>query len=191
MKTTGGLTLDTRTERVIRHNALTLAVRGPFARGEIDDLRQELRLGVVERAGAFDPSRASWPTFVDRVVTSRAANLAAAERAACRDRRRCVFAEDVGANQAASREEALDHVAGSTERDLRAPLADLELRRDVHAVVGRLPPDERRVCEHVLAASIDEAARALGRSRSWVYDALRRLREPFEDAGLRDYLATG
>jgi len=182
-------TTDDPVERVVRYRAQRLVRRGPFAAVDTEDLEQELRLGVVERASAFDPSRASWPTFVDRVVTSRAANLAAAERAACRDRRRCVFAADVAAGHAAASDDALDRVPGSPDRDLPVPLADLELRHDVHAVVARLPPDDRRVCEHVLAASVDGAARALGRSRAWVYDALRRLREPFESAGLRDYLA--
>jgi RNA polymerase sigma-70 factor (ECF subfamily) len=64
----------------------------------------------------------------------------------------------------------------------------MELTHDVAAVLVQLPPDLRDLCERLKHHSITEVARRLGVPRTTLYDAIRRLRQHFEDAGLRNYL---
>ena len=182
---------STQVERVVRYQAGQLVHRGVFPRADREDVEQELRLHVLRYAAAFDPARGGWATFVDRVVASRAASLAAWQLAACRDTRQLVFAEDVVAvrveNGAVCTADAFDLLPGygPTASDTEA----FELRRDVEVTLARLAPADRRLCERLRCRSVGETARLLGRSRSAAYAAVQRLRPAFEAAGLRDYVA--
>ena len=182
---------STQVERVVRYQAGQLVHRGVFPRADREDVEQELRLHVLRCAAAFDPSRGTWATFVDRVVTSRAASLAVRQRAARRDTRRLVFAEDVAAarfeDAAACTEDAFDRLPRYEPRVSDAEAA--ELRRDIEVTLARLAPEDRRLCERLFCRSVGETARLFSRSRSAVYAAIQRLRPTFEAAGLRDYLA--
>ena len=175
---------STQVERVVRYQAGQLVHRGVFPRADREDVEQELRLHVLRCAAAFDPSRGTWATFVDRVVTSRAASLAVRQRAVRRDTRRLVFAEDVAA---ACTEDAFDRLPRYEPRVSDADAA--ELRRDIEVTLARLAPEDRRLCERLGCRSVGETARLFSRSRSAVYAAIQRLRPTFEAAGLRDYLA--
>jgi len=64
----------------------------------------------------------------------------------------------------------------------------VELVHDVAAVLAKLPPKLRDLCERLKHHSITEVAQQLGIPRTTLHDAIGRLRQHFEDAGLRDYL---
>jgi len=69
--------LDPRILAHIRRKARSLAQTCCPSGMDPDDIAQELALDLWRRRGAFDPSRASFRTFADRVIAHRIATLAA------------------------------------------------------------------------------------------------------------------
>ena len=65
-----------RVARTIRVRADRLARSGAVPGMDADDIAQDLRLDLVERAPRYDPARASFETFADRVTANRIATLA-------------------------------------------------------------------------------------------------------------------
>ena len=59
----------------VRYHARSL-IRHPSIHGmEIEDIEQELMLDVISRTQAYDPEKASWRTFVDRILNHKIADL--------------------------------------------------------------------------------------------------------------------
>ena len=63
-----------------------------------------------------------------------------------------------------------------------------DLRNDVRSVISDLPPEERALCQHLMTESVSTVARLMGIPRTTLQGSLRRLRQRFEDAGLREYV---
>src|SRR5262249_3969090 len=80
------------------------------------------------------------------------------------------------------------------DRDARRPRLGgarepADLPADVRAAIARLPRTLRRLAVRLMEGhTVAAIARAQGRPRTTGYADLRRLRQRFEDAGLRDYL---
>ena len=74
-------------------------------------------------------------------------------------------------------------------RQARSDQETVELALDVEEVLNRLPDNLRGLCELLKTGSIADAARAMGVPRMTLNDHVKKLREFFEAAGLRDYLA--
>jgi RNA polymerase sigma-70 factor (ECF subfamily) len=58
----------------------------------------------------------------------------------------------------------------------------------VVAVVARLRPELRELCERLRHMTLTEIARETGIPRGTLYERRSELQRIFEDAGLRDYL---
>ena len=59
----------------VRYHARSL-IRHPAIHGmEVEDIEQELMLDVLSRTQAYDPEKASWRTFVDRILNHKIADL--------------------------------------------------------------------------------------------------------------------
>ena len=70
-----------RVVRNIRYQASSLARSGRLPGMDKSDIEQDLMLDLLQRQTKFDPVRASFDTFADRVVTHRVATLMAPTRA--------------------------------------------------------------------------------------------------------------
>ena len=62
------------------------------------------------------------------------------------------------------------------------------LALDLAVVLERLPPELRELCRRFKAESVTEISRDTGVPRGTIYESIKKLREIFEDAGLKDYL---
>ena len=59
---------------------------------------------------------------------------------------------------------------------------------DVAAVIEGLPHELRNLCRRLKAETVTEISRDTGVPRGTIYESIKKLREIFEDAGLKDYL---
>ena len=126
-----------------------------------EDLEQEALVAVWRALTLFDPLRASLRTFVERVVATRFASV-------MRGRRRQPTLEPLESYQPVG----LDGIPA------------LEFHTDFQRVSASLAERDRRLANLLVDHSPTETSRALGISRSTVYEGIRRIRIAFEEAGL-------
>ena len=149
---------------------------------ELEDYEQDLIMDLLVRERRFDATRASYPTFADRVIRHRVATLI---QAGLRMRRienqepRAVATEPHLETQADS-----CTCAGWTEEWCSLCL-------DLERFIGQLPARLRRCCEWLLAENRRAAAAALGLHHSSLYEAAHDLKRQAIEAGLHLYLQTG
>ena len=179
---------------LIKYKARQLIGQAGFTASDRDDLEQELVLDLLRRLPKYNPRRAQLNTFIARVVEHKIASLIEARKAGIRDYRRCGrslndrFEDEEG--RSVERVETIDQEdyllrTGAQSR----PSDELSaLTIDVAAVLEGLPPELRELCRRLKAESVTEISRDTGVPRGTIYESIKKLREIFEDAGLRDYL---
>lgn len=179
-----------RVSRNISIRAARLARSGAVPGMDAEDIEQELRLHLIRRAPNYDPARASFETFADRVVANRISSLAAATEAS-RTERAMQSLDAPAGDDAADGGLTLADVL--SERSAMYPSDDFVrthgpgLRGDIGKLLAALCPASRRVAIAVSQVSVAEAARALGLHRSSVYDRLASIRETAINLGLGEY----
>ena len=186
--------IDPYAVQLIKYKARQLVGQAGFTVSDRDDLEQELVLDLLRRLPKYDPERAQLNTFIARVVEHRVASLIEAQKAGIRDYRRCRcslndrFADENG--RSVERAETLDQEdyllrTGAQSR----PSDELSaLTIDVAVVLETLPPELRELCRRLEAETVTEISRDTGVPRGTIYESIKKLREIFEDARLKDYL---
>jgi hypothetical protein len=171
-----------RAVQFVRYHARQLARHRAVPGMELEDYEQDLITDLIARDPRFDPTRATYPTFADRVIRHRVSTLL---QAGLRMRR----VDDQGLGAAAAEqgpETQVDSLAGAAWTEDRCSLgADLE------RFLGQLPVRLRRCCEWLLAENRRAAAATLGLHRSSLYEAAHDLKRHAIEAGLNLYLQTG
>lgn len=155
---------------------------------DVEDLRQDLLLDLLERLPAFDARRGTLGAFAGKILTHKAARLA---KIICRERTwfgvvpvsleeptssRCgeprghLFSEDQG---------LAAHLGQPTDA-----FARIERRLDLVRALGALDDDDLRLCAELYHATADRLA-ARGRApRSSLYRRVKRIRLELMAAGL-------
>ena len=170
-----------RAIQFVRYHARQLARHRAVPGMEFEDYEQDLITDLFVREHRFDATRASYPTFADRVIRHRVATLI---QAGLRMRRienqepRAVATEPDHETQADS-----CTCAGWTEEWCSLCL-------DLERFIGQLPARLHRYCEWLLAENRRAAAAALGLHRSSLYEAAHDLKRHAISAGLHLYLQT-
>lgn len=158
-----------------------------------EDLEQELLVRLVQSLKSFDPNQAHRKSFVTAVVERAFANLLRNARAAKRDHRR-IGSLNVTIEVTAEGITELAETIGDREynarrcRDPRSAGELAQLASDLAKIVAALPEELRDLAERLKTESISAIARNVGVPRTTLNDKVRRLRQRFEQAGLRDYL---
>lgn len=174
--------LDVRTRAHIRNTARRLAGRGGVPGMDAEDIEQDLFLDLWRRRGSFDPERASFATFADRIIAHRVATLTSPTARLRAERRQVCI------------DEPLEDDLGQTLADVLAdPMAPGELDHglalDLRCFVAGLTPALQRCCEILLAPNLRAATVQAGVHHSSLYENARRLRRQAEAAGLKEYVA--
>jgi RNA polymerase sigma factor (sigma-70 family) len=125
-----------------------------------EDLVQEGVTACWRALPQFDPTRASLPTFFDRVVANRLASVLRSSRTP--------ILQPLEAADAYTIDSALGHI---------------HLALDVAKVLERLNENDRRLAKTLMKCSPSETSRRLGISRSTVYARMAGLRSSFIAAG--------
>jgi RNA polymerase sigma-70 factor (ECF subfamily) len=184
---------DDRALKLIRERVKRLIGRHGFTASDRDDLEQDMALHLLECLRRQQQPIDAPEGFFRKVIADYAVTLVRRRKAEKRDHRRLsslhdkVLDED-GEYVERARVIPEDHVQTRLHTASRSRLDEVELVDDVAAVLAKLPPDLRDLCERLKHHSITEVARQLGVPRTTLHDAIRRLRQHFEEAGLRDYL---
>ena len=181
---------NTRVSRNIRIRAERLARSGSVPGMDADDIAQDLRLDLIERAPRYDSGRASFETFADRVAANRISTLAAPTARIRAERRMrdlhgpCVSPEGEGLPLA----DTLPESGGLHAPETAEPDVAFGLRRDVGRLLAALPPACRQVAVALSEMSPTEAARALGLNRCTIYARLASIRTAALALGLEEYV---
>ena len=156
--------IDPYAVQLIKYKARQLVGQAGFTASDRDDLEQELILDLLRRLPKYNPERARRNTFI------------AGGRAQDRHPHR----------GAEGRHPGLPALPMFPQRPLRGRGRPLAL--DLAVVLERLPPELRELCRRFKAESVTEISRDTGVPRGTIYESIKKLREIFEDAGLKDYL---
>ena len=176
-------------EELIHHKARQLIGTAGFTRDDVEDLEQEMRLDLLERLPKFDPNKATYNTFMSRLVERKISNLIRHRTQEIRDFR-CEEGSVHDVVECGDKKVECIETVTQDEQDFRlgrhihSTKAHQDLKLDISLVLSTLTPELRKLAELLKTMSITEVARKLGIPRSTLYDRITRLRGIFEDMGL-------
>ncbi|MDN2578910.1 sigma factor [Aquibium sp. ELW1220] len=163
----------------VRYRARRLSRHSLMQGMEIEDIEQELMLDILARTQSYDPDRAKWSTFVDRVLSNKCATMISTELAAKRG--------------AGVRAISLDALRAEPDGDLHEPVDEasidrthLDIRIDLGRHIAGLPPCLSRLLRSLCERTMTEIARDNGVPKATLYGHLAVLRGPL--APLQEYL---
>ncbi len=179
----------------INHKARQLVGKAGYTRNDVEDIKQDLIADLLERLPKFDPAKATYNTFVARVIERKISNLLRDRRAEVRDHRRevCSLNEEIDTGE----DEFKQRVTTISQDDQELRLGRYrqraeernDLKLDIQQVLAGLPVDLRRAAELLQAHSVAQAAREMGVPHATFYDNyVKRLREIFAAEGLTEHL---
>lgn len=182
-------------EELIHHKARQLVGTAGFTRDDVEDLEQEMRLDLLERLPKFNPNKATYNTFVSRLVERKICNLIRHRTQEIRDFRCEEGSIHDVVESGDSGDEKVERIETVTQdeqdfrlgKHIRSAEARRDLQLDISLVLPKLPPKLRKPAELLQTVSITTAARKLGIPRSTLYDRIARLRRIFEDVGLTNH----
>ena len=180
---------DAYAAEVIRFKARQLVGKAGFTKSDREDLEQELALDFLRRSRNFNPDKAKRSTFTTCVVAHHVATILEGRHAPTRDVRRegpsldAMIADD-GGNQV----ERITIMDARANHRGRSPEELHPLKLDVQSVIETLPPRLREIAEGLKTQSVTEIAQRNGMSRRHMHRLVQRIRQHFDEAGLRGYL---
>jgi RNA polymerase sigma-70 factor, ECF subfamily len=168
--------------RFIWYKVTCLVSRASINRSDRDDLEQELKLHLVRRFGKFDPTIASWNSFVIAVVERYILTFLVMRRR----RRQMRFSSlealirtDVDSNNDNRTMVVSKEWLG---RDCDDPIMQCDLAIDVQHIIAHLPEQARHLCERLMSDSPAEVARQMQIPRTTLCSRILMLRNGFTTA---------
>lgn len=157
-------------------------------REDADDLMQECLMRWFEVRDTYDADReASKKTFLSRIVRNRLINIV---EKATSEKRKTIY-ESVSLDEPVSNDEDAptlkDQIA---DRQDSPPQFKAGLKIELSEAFQKLTPQQKELCRLLgeEGLSINEACKSFSKHRSNVYRDVLRIREIFENEGLREYL---
>lgn len=179
-----------RINRNIEIRAARLAHSGAVPGLDAEDIAQELREEVLRRAECFDPTRACFDTFADRVIRNRIADLARQSQAIKASRMTQSFDAPIARKDGQGPLTLADTLTETTSPhgvDDFAAMHGPGLKSDVARLLATLCPTSRRIAIAVSEGTVADAARVLGLHRSTIYERLASIRKTAAVLGLDGY----
>jgi len=180
---------------LVHHKARQLVGKAGYTQDDVDDIKQDLIVDLLERLSQFDPTKATYNTFVARLVERKISNLLRDRQAEMRDHRRevCSLNEeiDTGEDEPVQRLTTIsqDDQDIRTGKYARPAEERAHLQLDMDSVLDGLTPELRQVAEMLPTKSVSQVARELGIPRRTFREKhLTQLREVFAAKGMDDYL---
>ena len=182
--------LDRVEECLIARKARQLAAKARFAEEDVDDIKQMIRLDVLQRLAGFDQNKSNRHTFVKMVVRCRGATIL--KRWSADKRNGGEWPKSLNVTILDEEDDCEVELHETLAEDVRRPvhLNDEEhsdLVADVQHVMASLPDDLRPWCAVLVEPGMRKASRELGISYAKIRGIKKRIRAAFEKAGLEDY----
>lgn len=182
---------------MVNIKAAELVGKAGFTLDDIDDIKQEMILDLLERLAKYNPSKSNFKLFVTCVIDRKGQNLIRYRESEKRDYRReeCSLNDTV---KVANHDEPVQRMntIDQDDQDIRTgkygrPAEErTQLRLDIDAVLASIPPELRKAAELLQTQTITQVARELGVPRTTLYDKhLSLLREAFTAKGLNFYVS--
>ena len=180
---------------LVHCRALLLVGKVGYQRDDVNDIKQDLIMDLLEALPTFDPAKAAYNTFVSRVVTRKISNLIRHRKAQARDPRReaCSLNDDVDIGE--EEMEPLFTTINEDDHDLRRGKYRRtreereDLRLDIDSAISELPLDLQHVAELLMSMTPAEVARELNMTTTAFNDKyMTRLRQAFAAKGMADHL---
>jgi RNA polymerase sigma-70 factor (ECF subfamily) len=173
------IVFDRFAQGIIRRKVRQLVGRAGFTKQDREDLYQELVLRLLQSLELFDPDQSHPNVFITTVIERAVAMILRERRAKKRD----------GGVMSSLHHGQTKEGNAAEPIDPRPSAQDgFDLASDLAEVLARLPDDLRALAERLKSQSVSQAARDLGMPRTTLQRQVQRLRQCFEDAGLRIYL---
>jgi len=185
--------IDRFARGIIRRKIKQLIGRAGFTQQDHADLEQDLLLRVLQSLPSYDPAQAHRNVFVTTVVERYVANILRNKQAEKRDHQR-ISSLHIHVRTDDDEQVEMIHTIGQREQDARRgrhPRSNedlAQLGRDLAEVIAALPDQLRNLAERLKTMNVSEAARDMGIPRTTIDAWVRKLRQRFEKAGLRDYI---
>jgi len=182
---------------MVNIKATQLVGKAGFTLNDIEDIKQEMILDLLERLAKYDPSKSNFKLFVTCVIDRKGRNLIRHRQMEKRDHRRevCSLNDEINIgidSDPVPRYSLIDQ----DDPDIRSgkyrrPAEERNhLRIDIASVLEDLSPELRRAVELLQCMSVTQAAREMGIPRSTFREKhLAQLREFFKAKGLDQYLS--
>jgi RNA polymerase sigma factor (sigma-70 family) len=168
----------------IQYQANRLSRKLGFTPSDVPDIEQELAMDLLKALPKFDPSKASLPTFISRVVNRRCLGL-------LRDARHPKRRGGTSLDAAMGDEVAQDQRHRMTGHLPTDEVEKAEVAEVLQQAVGKLPDRLHKIAVLLMSHTQAEAARALGVSETTIHRARKQIREHFEEDGVRELLQKG
>ena len=181
---------DPFTVTLIDIKAHQLCRRSDFSRSDYDDLRQDMRLHLLEKAHLFNPVRGNLEAFVTSALKTWAAmrlrhrgrqKRSESFKAVSLERTPVECDGDITTLGAVLLEEDGHRL---TQTDPISPIEHFEMREAIEHAMQGLTPEDRALLANVTEHGITSTAKSLGVSWRQVHNAMARIRRHFEKAGL-------
>ena len=178
---------------IVKRKVRQIIGRAGYTRQDKEDLEQELLTRLLQGLRSFDPDVAHRKSFVTAIVERAVATILRDAEAQKRDHRRISSLQRL-VNLTDEGPTELAETIGDREyngRRCRDPRSDEDLAQlvtDLAEVIDSMPDELCDLAKRMKTQSISAIAREIGVPRTTLNDAVRRLRQRFEQAGLRDYL---
>ena len=178
---------------IVKRKVRQIVGRAGYTRQDKEDLEQELLTRLLQGLKSFDPDVAHRKSFVTAIVERAVATILRDAEAQKRDHRRISSLQRL-VNLTDEGPTELAETIGDREyngRRCRDPRSDEDLAQlvtDLAEVIDSMPDELCDLAKRMKTQSISAIAREIGVPRTTLNDAVRRLRQRFEQSGLRDYL---
>lgn len=165
----------------VHYHARSLIRHPSIHNYEIEDLEQEMMLDYLSRIQAYDLEKASFKTFVDRILNHKCARIIENSNAQKRGSGLSEFSLDSWLeNPDGENNELPDPISeNSSAHDLLIDLKQATKNMEPKLVVLMI-----QLSTH----SMSEISRLTGIPRSTLYDTLSRLRDELTSYGIQEYL---
>ena len=182
---------------MVNIKATQLIGKAGYTLDDIDDIKQEMILDLLERLAKYDPSKSNFKLFVTCVIDRKGRNLIRHRLTEMRDHRReaCSLNDEItmGINSEQVQRYSLmdqDDTDIRCGKYHRSAKERYQLCMDLAAVLDKLTPELRRAVELLQSMSITQAAREMGIPRRTFREKhLAMIREIFKAYGLDLYLS--
>ncbi len=176
----------------IRIKSLSLVGKSGFTNDDLDDIRQELTLDLLNRIPDYDPEKCAFNTYISDIVDHGIAAMLETRNAAKRDWRK--LNSSLNMDVADSENEWIEQIQIVSQEDLPwndgktpdSPFDQCDRNISLNDTIGILSPRQRELCLLLTQKNISDIASEMGMSRPALYRMIAGIRKKLLEIGFKN-----